>query len=247
MMSRQAIRAAVQWQPRWGRPLPLTRSWSSSVPALQRDLVNFPDPAPPQEVAKVRLRFLPEEWFQAFHDKTGATGGYMFLASVGTFMCSKEYLVLEHEFYTGLVVFFVVGNLIKAVGPAITEVIHQDVDKNEARLKGARLAEIQKCQDAIKNEEKSQWMATSYEQLITAKKENVALQLEAAYRTRLNDAYNQVRRRLDYQLEVSNVLRRVEQQHMVDWIIANVKKNITAKQEDDALKKCVADLKALAK
>ena len=33
----------------------------------------------------------------------------------------------------------------------------------------------------------------------------------------------QVRRRLDYQTETTNVLRRTEQRHMVDWIINNVR------------------------
>ena len=56
----------------------------------------------------------------------------------------------------------------------------------------------------------------------------------------------QVKQRLDYQLELGNVMRRVEQKHMVDWIISNVRKSITAKQEDEALKTCVAELKALA-
>ncbi len=44
----------------------------------------------------------------------------------------------------------------------------------------------------ISEEEKAQWMATSYEELMQAKQENVALQLEAAYRQRLQDAYDQV-------------------------------------------------------
>jgi len=83
--------------------------------------------------------------------------------------------------------------------------------------------------------------------LIQAKKDAVGLQLESNYRQRLHEAYTQVKKRLDYQLELTNVMRRNEQKHMVDWIISNVRKSITAKQEDDALKKCVADLKALAK
>jgi hypothetical protein len=48
-------------------------------------------------------------------------------------------------------------------------------------------------------------MGTSYETLIQAKKDNVALQLEAAYRERLQDAYQQVSRALAYLFRVQNL------------------------------------------
>jgi hypothetical protein len=56
----------------------------------------------PIEKAPVRLGIFPEEWFQAFYSKTGVTGPYMALVSIGTFLVSKEYFVLEHDFYVGI-------------------------------------------------------------------------------------------------------------------------------------------------
>merc|ERR1712213_105125 len=188
----------------------------------------------------------PEEYFSFFAPKTGVTGGYIFALSFGSFLCSKEYIIFEHEMHVGMVFAIAIVGVANVVGPGLTKSLDATIDKEIADMDSIRNKEIDRCALAIEEEEKSQWMAGSYEDLIAAKKENVALQLEAEYRARLKDAFTQVKRRLDYQLQTANVLRANEQKHMVDWIITNVKKSITAKQEEDALKKCVADLKALA-
>jgi len=58
-------------------------------------------------------------------------------------------------------------------------------------FRAIRTDEINACKDSIAEENKAQWMATSWETLIQAKKENVALQLESAYRERLQEVYSQ--------------------------------------------------------
>ena len=56
-----------------------------------------------------------------------------------------------------------------------------------------------------------------------------------------------MKQKLDYQLETANVKTRIEQRHMVNWIVDNVRKSITPTQESAALKQCFADLKSMAK
>ena len=91
------------------------RGLSVSSPAMERDLVNFPQRTRPIEKAPVRMLIFPEEWFTALHSKTGVTGPYMFLAGMGTFLCSKEYFVMEHDFYVGIALACVLTGIVKQV------------------------------------------------------------------------------------------------------------------------------------
>jgi F-type H+-transporting ATPase subunit b len=58
--------------------------------------------------------------------------------------------------------------------------------------KQGRLNDIASYTDAVEAEKKEQWRAEGQKDLFAAKKENVALQLEAAYRERLMTAFNDV-------------------------------------------------------
>jgi len=246
MLSRVASKAVAS--PSWARPVQMRAlSTTQTNNAEERDEKNFPRRQRPIHTPPVRHHWIPESYFAFMHQKTGVTGGYVLPATVLTALLSKEMWVMEHEFYTIPALLIVWGGIARAMKTSGTiQMIDDAVDAEEAQFKAIRQDEIDKCKAEIASEEKAQYMATSYEELIAAKKEAVGLQLEAAYRARLQDAYTQVKKRLDYQLEISNVLRRAEQKHMVDWIIGSVRKAITPKQEEEALKKCVADLKALA-
>jgi len=213
----------------------------------ERDYVNFPTARQQLYCSPTRHVIFPEHWFKAFYPKTGVTGPYAFAFGLATFALSKEYYIIEHETFAGIEWAAAIAIILKyVIRPYVVPMLDKEIVDDEARLKAIRQNEIDKYKGAIEAESEAQFQASSYEELIAAKKDAVALQLEAEYRARLAAAYTQVKQRLDYQLELGNVMRRVEQKHMVDWIISNVRKSITAKQEDEALKTCVAELKALA-
>ncbi|KAF5308209.1 hypothetical protein FQR65_LT06389 [Abscondita terminalis] len=200
-----------------------------------------------QEPGKVRLGFLPEEWFTFFYKKTGVTGPYTFGIGLSTYLLSKEYYVLEHEFYNGLSLFLLCIIATKKFGPAIAQYLDKEVDKYEADMNAGRNSEKEGLLAQIKNEEHNQWSAEGQMILVEAKRENVALQLEAAYRARLMQTYTEVKKRLDYQMERQNVERRIAQKHLVGWVLKNVLASITTEQEKQNIDKCIADLAGMAK
>ncbi|XP_077294244.1 ATP synthase subunit b, mitochondrial [Arctopsyche grandis] len=242
MLSRAAARAVQTY-----RPLAIVaRGSADAAPSGGiRDEVNFPRPVR-MEPGKTRMGFIPDEWFTFFHKKTGVTGPYTFGAGLITYLVSKEIYVIEHEFHTGVAILIMIMYASKKFGKPIAAYLDKEVDAYENSFNQSRIDSKNALLESIKEEKTEQWRAEGQNLLIEAKKENVLLQLEAAYRERLAVAYTEVKRRLDYQVEKQNIDRRISQKHMVDWIVNNVLKSITPDQEKETLNKCIADLGLLA-
>jgi len=215
------------------------------VESPERDYKNFPTMRRLED-APVRHGWIPESWFQHFYKTTGVTGPYVFMGTFGTFLMSKEYFIFSFEtniLFTGLVFMIYV---VKKLAPATNELV-AGLKKDEAQVyvdyENHCKGELEKT---IKHYEKQVANSEAIPMLYTAKRENVGLELEAVFRERQQKVYTEVKRRLDYQVETDNVKRRVEQQHMVNWIIDNVKKSITPEQEKQNLQACINRLKGLS-
>jgi F-type H+-transporting ATPase subunit b len=94
--------------------------------------------------------------------------------------------------------------------------------------------------------EESLTRAKSIGQLADARKDIINMALEAAYRERLKQIYDAVKRRLDYQVALQNARKDFERTNMINWITSEVKKAITAKQEQDTLQACLNQLRQIA-
>jgi len=212
----------------------------------ERDLVNFPRPKQRINPSPVRMGFVPQGWFDMLYNKTGVTGPYMLGAGLITFLVSKELYVLEHEFYGGFCLFLTYTVAAKKFGPSVAEYLDKEIEEDNRKMDEGRAEAIAQQQETLANAKEGIESAKNHAILFDAKKENVALQLEASYRQRLQDVHNQVKKRLDYQLETSNVQTQFEQKHMINWIVGNVRESITPALQQASLKQCITDLKSLA-
>lgn len=212
-----------------------------------RDHVNFPLRRMPLTNPPVRLGFIPETWFQLFYDKTGVTGPYVLGVGMITFLLSKEIWIVEHSFSHFLGFWMAVYLITKKYGKTIANYLDSTSEALEERTWFKPLKKIKaNSTTVIANLEDTIWREDGQKYLYESKRENVDLQLESIYRQRLSEVHQNVKKRLDYQLDVETAERRVQQEHMVRWIVDSVVKGITPQQERDSLTKCIQDLKGLA-
>lgn len=212
----------------------------------ERDLVNFPKLVRAEHPGPVRLGFIPEEWFAFFYDKTGVTGPYVFFTSVATYLCSKEIYVLEHNYYNGLSIAVMLTLAVKKLGPTVAAYADKLNEDELNEMNDAMSNDKKYCEEEIAREKLFQWRGEGELLLMAAKRANVAMQLEAEYRARLWRVYSEVMRRLNCTLDVYAMERYFHQQHLVQWVVAEVTKCITPEINNQYIRLCIEEVARLA-
>ncbi|NXO30835.1 AT5F1 synthase, partial [Cisticola juncidis] len=217
------------------RPLHTTQQSLAPVPPL------------PEKGGEVRHGFIPEEFFQFLYPKTGVTGPYMLGTGLVLYLLSKEIYVVNHETIASICIMSVIIYGIKKFGPGVAAFADKLNEEKMATAKAMKSEALQALQTAIEDEKKEQWRVEGYSYLFNAKRNNIAMLLETNYRERLLMVYNEVKKRLDYQVAMQNLRRQKEQEHMIQWVEKNVVQSITPQQQKESIAKCILDLKALSR
>jgi F-type H+-transporting ATPase subunit b len=212
----------------------------------ERDLVNYPRQPVPMHPPPVRMAFLPESFFKYFHEKTGVTGPYLFMGTFGTFLISKEYLVLAEDAWNGLVLATVIGGVAYKFGPGLNkDLTAKDIKENQGWLDW-QVGMIRFLEEYIQKNKEIQVLSVDQSILFEAKRENISLQREAEYRRRLMSVYQEAKRKLDYHVAVEEAQKQFAQGHLVNWVINNVNKGITPELQTSVLQQSITDLKNLS-
>ncbi|XP_008832169.1 ATP synthase F(0) complex subunit B1, mitochondrial [Nannospalax galili] len=221
--------------------LQATRAFHTGQPCLT------PVPPLPEYGGKVRLGLIPEEFFQYLYPKTGVTGPYMLGTGLSLYCLSKEIYVITPETFSTIAVVGLMVYVIKKYGASIGEFIDKLNEQKIAQLEEVKQASIKQIQDAIDGEKAQQALVQKRHYLFDVQRNNIAMALEVTYRERLHRVYKEVKNRLDYHISMQDMIRRKEQEHMIDWVEKQVVQSISAQQEKETITKCIQDLKLLAK
>ncbi|NXX77828.1 AT5F1 synthase, partial [Urocolius indicus] len=206
-----------------------------------------PVPPLPEKGGEVRHGLIPEEFFQFLYPKTGVTGPYMLGTGLLLYLLSKEIYVINHETVAAATILSVIIYCIKKYGADVAAFADKLNEEKVATALTVKNEAIKYLETAIEEEKKEQWRVEGRSYLFDAKRNNVAMLLEANYRERLLRVYNEVKKRLDYQVALQTLKRQKEQDHMIQWVERNVVQSITPQQQKESIAKCILDLKALSK
>jgi F-type H+-transporting ATPase subunit b len=192
-----------------------------------RDLVNFPYPVKQQYPPKTRFLMIPDSWCTPFHKVTGTSGPYLFFGGVFAFYLNKELWVFEEQGHllVGWILFYLLAS----------RTVSYNLDKwadgkYRERMDYYKQLITDDLKDAIEFRKTSAAESASFQAVQsdfpTILRENLALQLEATYRTNVEKIASELKRRLDYLKEVEETKQRFERELFMKALLDGVKRSV---------------------
>lgn len=105
---------------------------------------------------------------------------------------------MEHEFYNGISLLIICVASVKLFGSKLAQVLDKEIDKYQNELEETRKNDVINYEDLISNEKKMQLRLDGQKMIMDIKKENVKIQLEATYRERMMQVYEEVHNNVLY-------------------------------------------------
>ena len=164
--------------------------------APERDFVNFPPFKAPEEAGKLRVGFIPDEWFKAMYNKTGVMGPYITFWGGLAYIFSKEIYVVWADAWEHITFFGLLIAVSKLYGKQIGTALDKSADEFNRAYETELANKTKSVDESIKVNQALSSLPDANRLVNAAKRENVQLQLESTYRQRLAQVYAEVKRRL---------------------------------------------------
>jgi len=184
--------------------------------------------------------------YQQFKDIAGQSAGTTLGVGLTAYIISKEVFVLNEEFFLGLVMVGTIYQLSKAVGGPVGKMLDDRSKEILDDLNSGKKADLERLDQSIAAEHEGELANQVRTEFFEVDKINNEMELEAEYRRRLLEVETEVKKRLDYQLDLERLELGIEERHMAAWIEKEVINSISEDQEQDALLQCIHDLNQLA-
>jgi len=216
----------------------------------ERDLVNFPYPERPMFEPKTRFLMIPDSWCTPFHKITGASGPYLFYGGLFAFMLNKELWVFEEQGHmlTGWILLYIIAK--NAFGYRVDSSLYKGYQERMDYFKGLIQEDLKEATEFRKTSAaETEALTAVKDNFPTIFKENMALQLEAAYRRNVQTVSTELKRRLDYLKETEATKQRFERDLLLKLIAEGVQKQVETNEgniRDAYLDNCIAQLKSLS-
>ncbi|XP_065655083.1 ATP synthase F(0) complex subunit B1, mitochondrial [Hydra vulgaris] len=184
--------------------------------------------------------------WQMYKDKAGSSGASIMIAGAAAYLISKEIMVVNDEFMLLILMSAVGYNLTKAVAGSVGKALDAERSTILESMNQGKYNQIASLKQVIDSHKEAKDALKYQEEFFDIIKANNEMKQEIAYRSNLHEVETEVKKRLDYQIDMQKLELSIEEQHVCSWVEQKVIASISPKQESDALNQCIIDLNLLA-